>query len=172
MRHPVDRLLSYYIHSYNRGYETNTDVNTALTTDQHYIDTGKYAMQITPYIKTFGESNVLLLFFDDFVKNPQHTTNQVFKFLNLPTITLNGDALNINKSFNRRILHYKYDDPKTFRAKFNKVVATLFNYFNSDFIDKKPVLSEATKDFIIANCKEDILKIEKLTHRDLSHWLN
>ncbi|MBV7269465.1 sulfotransferase family protein [Winogradskyella luteola] len=172
MRHPIDRLLSYYIHSYNRGYETINDVNIALKTGQHYIDTGKYAMQIEPYIKTFGKSNVLLLFFEDFINDPKKTTNQVFDFLHLPLFVLNSKSLNINKSFNRRTLHHKYDDPKSFGAKLNKLIQILRNYSNSDFIDQKPLISEATKAYVIEHCKEDILKIEKIAQRDLSHWMH
>ncbi|WP_040247555.1 sulfotransferase family protein [Psychroserpens mesophilus] len=172
MRHPIDRIVSHYIHSYNRGHESIKDINTALTSNNHYIDTARYAMQIEPYINYFGRNNVLLLFFEDFISNPQQVLNTTFDFLNINGITVNQKTLNTNKSFNRRVLHHKYDQPKTLFEKIKKVVMLLKNYCNRDFISQKPKLTTQTKVFIMNNIADDIKKIEALTNRDLSHWSN
>lgn len=172
MRHPIDRIVSHYIHSYNRGHEPINDINIALTRNNHYIDTARYAMQIEPYINLLGRNNILMLFFEDFVSNPQCLLNTTFNFLNIDGITINKKTLNTNKSFNRKVIHHKYDNPKTIFEKLRKVVFIIKNYFNSDFINQKPTLSSETKIYILNSVKDDIKKIEKLTNRDLSHWLN
>ncbi|MBR9844969.1 MAG: sulfotransferase [Algicola sp.] len=172
MRHPTDRIISHYIHSYNRGHEPIKDINTALMSNRHYLDTARYAMQIEPYIKYFGRKNVLLLFFEDFIANPEEVLNVTFDFLKINRISLNLKSLNSNKSFNRRVLHHKYDNPKTVFDKIKKAVLVLQNYFNSDFISQKPKLTTETKAFIWHNIANDIKKIEELTDRNLSHWTN
>ncbi len=40
MRHPIDRIISHYIHAYNRGYET-TDLNSTLNTNKHFLNLSK-----------------------------------------------------------------------------------------------------------------------------------
>nr|WP_321222021.1 sulfotransferase [uncultured Psychroserpens sp.] len=171
MRNPLDRIISHFTHSYNRGYESHKDINDAIFSQSHYIDVTKYAMQIEPYINTFGRKNVLLLFFDDFISNPQEVLNTTYAFLDLKNITVSEGHLNTNKSFNRRLLHYKYDNPKTLWEKLKKVALITKNHFNPDFINAKPQLLEHTKKHIISNVADDIHRIEKLTNRDLSHWL-
>lgn len=171
MRQPVDRIVSQYIHAYNRGYESSKDINSVLRSNSHYINVSKYASQIEPYIERFGRDQVLLLFFEDFITNSEGVLDTVFQFLNIKKTTIDSALLNTNKSFNRRVLHYKYDNPKTLFDKLKKVGLIIKNYFNSDFIDTKPQLTEDTKAFILDKVKEDIITIEKLTNRDLSHWL-
>lgn len=172
MRHPIDRIISHYIHSYNRGHEPIDDINIALTSNNHYIDTARYAMQIEPYISYFGKPNVLMLFFDDFISKPQRLLDTTFDFLDIDRIEINTKTLNTNKSFNRRIIHHKYDNPKTTFEKLRKATFIIKNYFNRNFINQKPTLSSETKTYILNSIKDDIKKIEKLTNRDLSHWFN
>jgi hypothetical protein len=172
MRDPVDRIVSYYTHTYNRGHETLENINDAVLKNTHYIDTGKYAMQIKPYIELFGEENVLLLFFEDFIKSHQNVLNTIFEFLDINPIDVDKKYLDANKSFNRRVLHYKHDNPKTFFKKINKTLLILKNYiYNPKFIDKKPTLTYETKQHIINQVTKDIKEIELITGRDLSHWL-
>ena len=171
MRNPIDRIISHYTHTYNRGYEKNKNIDNAIISQNHYIDVSKYATQITPYIKQFGKEQVLLLFFEDFIAHPQDVLDNVYRFLKVDQLDIDTSSLNSNKSFNRRVLHYKYDNPKTVWEKIKKIGLIIKNYFNSDFIDSKPQLSEATKKYIISNVSDDIKTIEKLANKDLSNWL-
>lgn len=172
MRHPIDRIVSHYVHSYNRGHESIDDINTALTSNSHYLDTARYAMQIEPFISRFGRQNVLLLFFEDFVSKPQDVLNTAFDFLGVERMSIHKKDLNTNKSFNRSVIHHKYDNPKTIVDKLRKVVLIFKNYFSLDFINQTPNLSSETKTYILNSVKDDIKKIERLTSRDLSHWLD
>ncbi len=171
MRNPIDRITSHYTHTYNRGYEHMQDINEAVFQNEHYISTSKYAKQIIPYIEQFGKEHVLLLFFEDFITQPQEVLNTVYRFLKIDQLDIDISSINSNKSFNRHVLHYKYDNPKTIWEKLKKVGLIIKNYFNRDFIDSKPKLTGATKKHIINDVTDDIRAIEKLTNRDLSKWL-
>ncbi len=170
MRHPIDRIISQYIHLYNRGYEHSKDLDTLIRSNPNYLDTTRYAAQITPYITTFGTDNVLMLFFKDFITDPQKITNEVCKFLSIEKFKIDHKVINQNKSFDRRVLHYKYDDPKTFWSKLRKLGLIAKNYFNKDFIDNKPIITAETRSYILNELDEDIKSIESITGRDLSHW--
>jgi hypothetical protein len=172
MRHPIDRIVSHYIHSFNRGHESIDDINTALTSNNHYLDTARYAMQIEPFISRFGRQNVLLLFFEDFVSKPQDVLDSAFNFLGVEPMSIQKKALDSNKSFNRSVIHHKYDNPKTTIDKLRKVVLIVKNYFSRDFINETPNLSSETKTYILNSVKDDITEIERLTNRNLSHWLD
>ncbi|WP_052184301.1 sulfotransferase family protein [Psychroserpens sp. Hel_I_66] len=171
MRNPIDRIISHYTHTYNRGYQKNSDIDHVITSEIQHINVSRYAMQIEPYLNVFGKEQVLLLFFEDFVSQPQKVLDTVYEFLNVGSFEVDTSKLNSNKSFNRWVLHYKYDNPKTLWQKIKKIGLIAKNYFNADFIDSKPKISEETKKYIVDSLTGDIKKIEKLTNRDLSHWL-
>jgi len=171
IRHPIDRIVSHYIHAFNRGYET-TDINTAINNNPHFLNLSKYYFQLHSYIEVFGRENVKLLFFDDFVNNPQKVLNDVYSFLNIDSMVIDKKNLNENKSFNKRVVHYKYDAPDTLIKKIKKIFIILNqNFITSKKIAEKPVISIKNKEMLIKALQEDIYNIEKLTNRDLSHWL-
>lgn len=170
MRHPIDRIISQYIHLYNRGYEDSKDLDALIKSNPNYIDTTRYAMQIEPYISKFGKTNVLLLFFNDFISDPQKTADDVCEFLKVEPFKIDQKLINQNKSFDRRVLHYKYDDPKSFWSKIQKLGLIAKNYFNKDFMDNKPIISEDTKTYILSELEDDIKSIEAITGKNLDHW--
>ena len=65
MRHPVDRLISHYMHQWSQGV-ISCDINQAIDRYPELINYSCYGMQVTPYLKEFGSEAVLPLFFDDF----------------------------------------------------------------------------------------------------------
>ena len=111
------------------------------------------------------------MFFEDFITQPQDVLNTVYRFLEIDQLDIDISSINSNKSFNRRVLHYKYDNPKTIWEKLKKVGLIIKNYFNRDFIDSKPQLTETIKKQIISSVADNIRAIEKLTNRDLPKWL-
>ena len=67
MRHPVDRLISHYMHQWSVGV-ISCDINQAIDRYPELVDYSCYGMQITPYLQEFGHKAVLPLFFDDLKK--------------------------------------------------------------------------------------------------------
>uniref|UniRef100_UPI00404B8713 sulfotransferase family protein n=1 Tax=Gelidibacter sp. TaxID=2018083 RepID=UPI00404B8713 len=168
IRNPIDRIKSQYIHMYKRGHETIKDINEAIRLNSGYINYSKYAMQIEPYIAQFGPSNVKILIFDDYIKNPQNVFNIVCDFLKIKQIAIDSDRLNKNTSHSYRIMHHKYDNPKSIFEKLRKVILVIKSYLFKKEFSK---ITEDNKQFISQSVKEDIYKMEQLTQRDLSHWL-
>jgi len=80
MRHPVDRLISHYIHDWSER-RIDEPIGSAIHSHAEMINYGKYAMQLKPYLDTYGPSRVLPIFFESLVLNPEKELSRVFKFL-------------------------------------------------------------------------------------------
>ena len=119
LRNPVDRAYSNYNYSvkYNKetlsfmkGIEleeercckerdnlmTDPDSHITYYHDNSYIKKSIYVDQLEEWFKYYDREQFLILNTEDFHKNPQHTLDQVFDFLNMHTFTLkNPKNLNI-----------------------------------------------------------------------------
>jgi len=80
MRHPVDRLVSHYIHEWSMGVY-RCGIEEAIDRYPELIAYGRYAMQLKPYFKTFGQDAVLPVFFDRLVSEPQTELERVCQFI-------------------------------------------------------------------------------------------
>lgn len=82
IRNPFDRAISHYIHEWSQGVISG-DPDTALGTNPEIIDYGRYAMQLQPFIDTFGKDAVFLTSLEEMKSDPQHVLSEVGRFLGL-----------------------------------------------------------------------------------------
>lgn len=82
MRHPIDRLISHYMHQWSEGV-ISCDINQAIDRYPELIDYSCYGIQITPYLEAFGREAVLPLYFDDLKKRKDKVLNRVGVFIGL-----------------------------------------------------------------------------------------
>ena len=80
MRHPIDRLISQYIHEWTMRV-ISVDINTAVDQYRELIDYSRYTMQLEPYFETFGSDRVLPVFFERMLKYPQQELERVCQFI-------------------------------------------------------------------------------------------
>ena len=80
MRHPIDRLVSHYIHQWSMGIFHET-IDEAVARHPELVSYGQYAMQLQPYLETFGRDAVLPVFFDRLVSEPQAELERVCQFI-------------------------------------------------------------------------------------------
>ena len=80
MRHPVDRLVSHYIHQWSEGV-ISCDIDTAIDRFPELINYSCYGMQLAPYFEAFGRDSLLPLHFDDFLAKPEAVLEKVASFL-------------------------------------------------------------------------------------------
>ena len=82
MRDPVERAVSHYWHMVKRKQESR-DLVSAIRNDSQYRDVSNYAMQLKPYIETFGLERIKTLTFEEMVASPLETVKQVFAWLDV-----------------------------------------------------------------------------------------
>jgi hypothetical protein len=80
MRHPIDRLISHYVHEKTTGRITR-GILDALEKHPELIDYGRYGMQLEPYLDTFGPGSVLPVFFGRLVAHAQAELERICRFI-------------------------------------------------------------------------------------------
>jgi hypothetical protein len=80
MRHPVDRLVSHYIHEWSMG-NIDCGIDEAVGRHTEMIAYGQYAMQLRPFFNAYGCEAVLPVFFERLVREPQAELERVCRFI-------------------------------------------------------------------------------------------
>ncbi len=182
VRNPVDRALSHYMHSYERGF-TNNAIEKVIIRPE-IINVGRYFTQLKPYINRFGLENFLIIDFDDLINERTAVLREISSFLNInfnkfidyesihQNISVGGTKKSINHT---RVLEfierYKLKPvielvPKRIR---DKIIELFFNNSDRKFV-KKPVLAEKYKNLIINLSILDVTELEKITNKNFSKW--
>ena len=82
MRHPVDRLVSHYIHEWTQGV-IEDPIDLAVARHPELVDYGRYSRQLEPWLAHFGTRRILPVFFDSLMERPQHELDRIGAFLGL-----------------------------------------------------------------------------------------
>lgn len=80
MRHPIDRLVSHYIHEWSMKVLSDS-IDVSVDHHRALIDFSRYAWQLEPYFEQFGRDRVLPVFFDRLRTHPQAELERVCKFI-------------------------------------------------------------------------------------------
>lgn len=153
-----------------------------------YSEIAKFGKQLERALKVFPENQIKIVFFEDLTSDTERVYNEVLDFLQVPRASspIDFGVHNENQVYRSRIL-----------AKFVRRVPTLLeplivgfkrvtgikNLYIGHFlkeweksVNTKPgrrkKIDEAMKQKLINEFEEDILQLQKLTGRDLSHWLS
>jgi hypothetical protein len=81
MRHPIDRLVSQYIHEWSQRVTQAKDINEAVMTLPILIQYSQYSIQLRPFLETFGSDRVLPVFAENLRQHPQRELERVCQFL-------------------------------------------------------------------------------------------
>ena len=178
-RDPVARCISHYMHVYERGYIDHT-LEGAIKGVPLIVNNSRYAMQVKPYIEQFGRQNVLLMDLDELAGARSQALSRIADFTGL---AINGfpaeEESHKNSSLTQDKHHHKFDEPgkllksvlsvtpKPLKKKlWNSVTGTGKRGF-----DAKPELSAEWKEATLHLLESDIREFEKITGKNLGHWL-
>jgi Sulfotransferase domain len=104
MRHPINRLVSQYIHEWSQG-RVSVNIDRALDLYPQLIDYSRYSCQLQPYFETFGSERILPVFFERLFANSQLELERICRFLEYPERPHwhdNLDAQNVSSERLRR----------------------------------------------------------------------
>ncbi len=85
MRHPIDRLISQYVHELTAG-RVRAGMNETLERHPELIDYSRYAMQLQPYLDVYGFENILPVFFPRLVSESQRVLERIGRFLGIRSV--------------------------------------------------------------------------------------
>lgn len=173
VRNPLHRLISAYMHAYERGY-TDTDSVTAISEEPYFTDVTRYAYQLEPYIERFGLTRILVIDFDDFNKRRPETLNRITDFLGVSPLTEKQSAqkqANVSIGGNKR--HIRYDQQTRMQRLTERYLPWLWKRLSdnsSRAFEERPEIPAAMKKEILAELEPDILAMEEMLGKGLSHW--
>jgi hypothetical protein len=80
IRHPIDRLISHYLHE-QLECRMQLPLDEAINKHPELISYSCYNMQLEPFWDAYGAENILLIFFEQFVRKGQEELERVCEFL-------------------------------------------------------------------------------------------
>lgn len=189
LRQPTERAYSNFLHAKRAGKEPLDSFEKAFMLEDkrinehwsplyHYKSKGFYFKQLRRYFNVFPKENIKILFFEDVKRAPTHTTQEIFKFLNVDADFIPDTSRKTNVSgIPKGILGWLIMKLRFYHLlpniQFSKylpdfIIALLFKsaYSKPDKLNEN-VKKELTDKYY----KADILQLEKLIEKNLSHWL-
>jgi hypothetical protein len=109
MRHPIDRLVSHYSHGW---LERSIDgpIDSAIERHPELVDYGRYAMQIGPWLDTFGARSVLPVFLERLTLAPQPELERICRFLGYAARPVWNDHLDGENASGNRLRDSRWRD--------------------------------------------------------------
>ena len=97
LRDPVERSLSHYWHFVADGREDRSP-EAAMRRRGEYVSRSDYALQLQPYLETFGSNQVYILTLEELQHNPGNTLRHLFVWLGVdPNVSIATDKrLNVS----------------------------------------------------------------------------
>lgn len=179
-RDPIQRCISHYMHAYERGY-IDLDLERALKSIPILVNNSRYAMQVKPFIETFGTGQVLLMDLKELSTDRENALNRLATFTGLDkTLFPKESGGHKNSSLTNDKHHYKFDEPgkllqgliKLTPQRYKKQVWNRLTGTGTRGFESKPQLSQDWREAIIRLLETDIKAFEKMVDKDLSHWTN
>lgn len=189
LRHPAERLFSRYLHlaSENRAPELDLifDENSIWHTRNDLVKEGYYGRNLNMYLEYFDKSQLKVVLYEDYRKNPQEIISSIYRFIEVDesfytdiSIKHNQSGLAKNKMIDKILGRngiannfIKGISPSLYsKLKSNSgIYKSLTSLRNSNTY--KPKLSaDLKKDITEKIYLDDIKLLEKVLDRDLSSW--
>jgi hypothetical protein len=181
LRNPIERTYSHYSNNLADGTFTMSfeEVIHKWKTKQlpeffNIIDYGFYYNQIKKYKITFEQLRVYL--FDDLKSNSTQIIEDLYDFLGIEKSFIPNTDLKYNTSITKNkllnSLIYKPNLTKqTIKMFFPLQVRIWIKNNILENVLPKPRLNDAQRQILREIYKEDILKLQDLIQKDLSHWI-
>ncbi|MBJ7900106.1 MAG: sulfotransferase [Cyanobacteria bacterium RI_101] len=190
LRNPSERAHSNFCHLLSARRENLYNFSEALKIEQkriinnweyfwRYKSQGFYYQKLKNYFKLFNSEQIKVILYEDYKSDCQSVLSDIFKFLEVnPDFESNVEKrYNITESptgpFLNSLIKLKEKNreavqqliPPSLRTRIFKSIKKL------DKPAKSTLLGQDVKAQLINDYKEDILKLQQLLNRDLSHWL-
>ena len=184
VRHPFRRIESLWKHlrsiTWDRGWGyISPNFNKAVKQRPHvFVTPSNYLNQLQHYRKYFSDDQILVLFFEDFVKNPDQELKKCFEFIGADSnVTIPGSNEKMNSSEDllliNPLLDYIRSIPgfhsimKFFPKNWKDPVIERFFYMKNN----NHQWEKETKHWVREQLKEDTIKFLKRYKKLSDFWI-
>ncbi len=173
IREPTQRLVSHYIHEWSQGI-IHTNINDALNDHKPLVDYSRYAYQLQHYQESFPNSEVLLVFYENLISQPDAAFSRICSFLGLPSDSQWDHSMEAQNRSSKRIRAFPLYGLLIESAPMKWLRRTLVPQTLRDSIKKKltmqdrPQLDERSMKHLKELFDKDLLELGGLINMDLS----
>lgn len=186
LRQPADRAFSEFSHQLRDGIEPCKSFAEAIQQERRgerdhwiacrYLHLGFYARSLKRYLEFFDRKQLHISLLEDLQANPQGLMQELFQFLEVDdsfTPDLSHKH-NVSGVIRNPALRYLWTRSKNLRAGLRRFLPPGFRHAASEWVIQDliklpfpPELRAELTDYY----RQDILQLQDLIQRDLSHWL-
>ncbi len=191
LRQPTDRLYSRYLHlaresrTPTSSFEDVLDKQSIWWKRNDLIQEGFYHSHLNNYFELFPENQLHVVLYDDFRKNPQAVIKEIYQFIGVDTtyapamdteFNVSGFVANekidsiIGQNSVVKSLITRISPALTKYLSGNKKIKSWVNQLRNKNL-KRPPLSRGLKMQINEIYRSEIVRLQVLINKDLSHWL-
>jgi hypothetical protein len=143
----------------------------------HYRQRGFYAAQLKPYFDLFDERQIRVYLYEDYVNDPDGFMRDIFRFLNVddtfvPDMSVRHNESKIPRS---RALQVFLTEPRLAKNVFKPLLPARWSRRIGDRLRRqnlvKPPPPPELRRQLTEVYREDIIRLQDMLRRDLSHWL-
>ncbi|PQO45971.1 sulfotransferase family protein [Blastopirellula marina] len=172
MRHPIDRLVSHYIHAWTEGAVSGS-LDEAIDKHPELTEYSRYDFQLAPYLEAFGSDRVLPVFYDRLRTYSQVELARIVAFLrpggigvwSQQEVAQNVSAERIRKSSLRDAIVYA---PGLSWVRRTMVPRSVRNYVKGFWQMKvRPQLSPERHDDLVATFDQSLKRLGSWVGLDL-----
>jgi hypothetical protein len=192
LRQPADRAFSAFMHVTRDGREPIADFAEALKLEEerialnwgpiwHYTKIGFYSEQIRRYYELFEREQIKVYLYDDFSARPIDVLQDIFRFLDVndtfvPDVRIRANVSGVQRSQTLYwLIERLFARPNPIRTVARKLLSEETRWrFTSNVRNQNIVhqsISPEIRHQLTELFREDILRLQDLLARDLSHWL-
>lgn len=190
LRHPVERAFSHYLHLRGDGREWLADLQAAIDQEDtriaqhyapawHYRRVGLYGEQIRRYLDRFSRDQMRIYLYEDLKRDQMGVIQDIFEFLELdprfqPDTSVRHNVYKeVRKSqWLHQFLTHENPVKTVLRPLIPKPIRqqAATKAYKQNY-QPAPKFDPTLKPALIHLFKDDILQLQDLIQRDLSHWI-
>jgi len=182
LRDPVERAYSAYLMTIRRGFTKksfsqqmeNTLSNEILPSGK-VLTRGLYFNPVKKYLDIFGQKQVKIIIFEEFIKNPKTFIEEILEFLgyNKPLETFENEVHNPYAVVRSSVTKYIFQNDTV--RKFAQIIPSSSRRILKERVmlkqQPKPKMNEEVKKKLVNFFHDDVEKLKTLLGRDLP-WKN
>jgi DNA-binding TFAR19-related protein (PDSD5 family) len=187
LRHPADRAYSQFLMKKRDGREQLSFGEALAAEGQriadgwshhwHYRQRGFYAAQLKSYFDLFDEKQLRVYLYEDYVTDPGGFMQDIFRFLNVDETFAPDMSVRHNESKipRNRALQVYLLEPRATKNLLKQFVPAKLSRRIGDRLRRlnltKPPFPVELRRQLTEVYREDIIQLQDMLRRDLSHWL-
>lgn len=186
LRHPAEQAFSAFMNNLRDGWEPCATFEEAVAQERQglrdewfsfrYLRQGFYFRSLKNYLEFFSPTQLHISLFEDLQQDPQGLMRSIFRFLEVDEdfVPDFSHKHNVSGIIRNPILRFLWTRTNRMRAKLRPLLPPGWRHAISEWVFRdlqKLTISPEMRAELTEYYREDILQLQDLIRRDLSHWL-